>query len=274
MLLLSLALAQTWAPVGTTWQYVVKTKRYNSPYNYHYCTTDTWTLKVVSDTVILGKLCRHIKGYIGQVVDYWLYEENGRIYYYNASMQNFLLLYDFNVGVDSYWVRGVSDTVWVDWIDTIVVNGRVLKRLFVRERGIAGTLISPVIEHIGGYRFLFPLTVSWDVCVDGVLPLRLLCYEDSSWGRWGNCKTSKMTLWQSSVPIAIYPNPFSDEVRVYFGGWRGYLEIYDVMGRRCYRGILYHGANWLDVSFLPEGVYYFRVYSAGRHYSSTLIKKE
>ena len=275
MLLLSLALAQTWAPVGTTWQYKVATIPF-SPFQDS-CVVEVIQLKVVKDTIFQGVNYKKVEQrYRQQVSYYYVYEQGGKIYYYDTSVNNFLLLYDFNVVPGSFWIRGIDDTVWVDWQDTIVVNGVALKALYVHEDDpVVMAYRNPIIENIGSWSFFFPINEYRRKCLNFFNYLGLSCYQDSVVGTWGNCIVLKREAKEfSNMDIWVYPNPFRDRIRVHTSGFYPVVvRLYDLHGQLLKEEIVQGKRLEWDLSFLSKGTYGLVVIDTNQNYRSFIIIK-
>ncbi len=277
MLLLSLALAQTWAPVGTRWQYKVIVKEYDV-WGYITCVRQVWELKVVKDTFFQGQLCRLIRFYTPKdSSDFFVYEQNKRVYYYDTSYQGFLLLYDFNTTAGAYWVRGVNDTVWVDWVDTIQWQGVPFKRFFIhKQEPIYQTFGNPILEKIGSWTFLFPKTEILDLCGMEVIFKGMQCFEQGSL-KLGNCiMMSRAKPKEERIEIVLYPNPATSILSLLWEDERVdkvEVIIYDALGKVVNRWSSVKQGEQILLLSLAKGMYFIAVFSPFWHWYGKFIKE-
>jgi hypothetical protein len=76
--------------------------------------------------------------------------------------------------------------------------------------------------------------------------------------------------------IAIYPNPFENNIQIVF--WRDIpyfqVEIYDITGQRLYEKKCTNTAQQeIDLSLLPQGVYYLKLHNNLFNYQQIIIKQ-
>lgn len=207
--------AQEFAPMGAIWHY-----DYGNWYR---------TIKPIKDTIVEGKNSRII-----EIEDTFnttkeiIATEGNRILHYKDGA--FYTLFDFDaVPGDSWIVKNntawgdcdSSETIMVDSIGTIIINGISLKYLILsfslNSNWRFGTKTTiKVIERIGPLGYFFP-----DLeCISDLPWLRdLRCYNDSVFGFFdtgiaASCTTKYPGVGQVEITSSkdfslTYPNPFS-----------------------------------------------------------------
>ncbi len=244
----------SWAPVGTVWQYDILG---SEPLDKS-CYSSVITMEVISDTLIQGKVCRVVKEVhpkTGFERYHYLYEANNRIYYYDSTQWNFILLYDFNVGIDSFWLRG-GDTVWVGWIDTLWMFGNPLKRFWVYEDSpVDSAFQNPIVEGLGSWLYFFPVNRYVSGCYDRIAYKGLRCYYEPNGSTWGSCIQVKQQFRQVGA-WRVYPTVFEEGVWIESPFKKiGEVRVYDVLGRVVFTSEGDISPLYLPLNSLPKGVY-------------------
>lgn len=143
-----------WAP-GTKWYYEAE-KNIGAPYPFY----GPLLIEVIKDSTFKGKICRYI---IASTPCYYpfsenlIYHENGKVYKYSDSINDFFLIYDFtkNIG-ETYEIKSHPScsgiTVKVDSVSSISVNGKARKMLYA-DYGYKPVVIIEGIGSISDYLF-------------------------------------------------------------------------------------------------------------------------
>ena len=132
-------ISQEWAPIGATWHYTEKFSFWNV-YDEDYIKFES-----VKDTMVMGKNCRKITKRHKLVCNdrpktEYMYQENGKVYFYDPHFSGFQILYDFSGNQFDSWTILVKDdpfrnvdtlNITVDSTDVVNVNGIDLKQLHV-----------------------------------------------------------------------------------------------------------------------------------------------
>lgn len=233
LLALSSTTAQNFAPPEAVWKYT-----------YHALTANGYIeVSVASDTVIEGLQCKKLaknKHYYNALTESFGTEYMGAEYVHHNLSDNqvllfrqgaFTTLYDFGAEVGDAWeVPGTGlcsnpGTVRVDSIDSVVINGSELRRLHVtaEDNSHYDFTNGMIVETIGCLGYMFPQpTVHCGIADgdDGGWELR--CYNDGSLGEFqtgvvSDCDfilSSGIDEGSSIQRVSVYPNPFSDEIRI------------------------------------------------------------
>jgi len=61
--------------------------------------------------------------------------------------------------------------------------------------------------------------------------------------------------------ISVYPNPASSEINIYLENLNGYLELFDLTGRKIMSIALSKGKNKLNTANLNTGIYFYKINS-------------
>ena len=126
-----------WSPVGAKFHYTYWYDDFMS------IKTEIMEVEVVGDTVIQGKSCRIFQQNSGIIGWNWgcggnqyLYEESGRVYFFDDANQSFQLLYDFTKEAGEFWEVPLCEnlcysfqnlTVRVDSVSFTELNGTMIK---------------------------------------------------------------------------------------------------------------------------------------------------
>lgn len=212
-----LSVAQNdWAPVGAKWNFLYLA--FGGPEIVN------GSLQSVSDTVVLGKECRKLIGDVGcSPMNYngtYVYSEGQKYYYYNADVDTFFLLYNFELNPTQSWTIFFTD--WNSQIDSIVatvadtssilINGEMLKLQTIYESGIGWYFLgNQFIERVGSTTFIFPQAGFCDPPVGSVV-----CYQDSIVGLYETgvapyCDWTNIGINENQISqLEIFPNPTHD----------------------------------------------------------------
>ncbi len=222
--------AQEWLPVGTTWQYLNTV--WGKPVGIN-------TYMITGDTTILGKACKvmskaELACDLRPIAEY-LYEENDSLFYYESTINDFRLLYDFSAGPQDVvkiplW-EGISiyDTlhIRIDSIASILYDTVSLTKHYVSygfnvgdSINYSGILVhrAEIIPHIGNLCNFFYLTES-GFC-DEIHTCPLLCFLKPGLGELKisanfNCDgTTQLDEAFLSKRIRIYPNPANNSLTI------------------------------------------------------------
>ncbi len=172
-------MAQTggFAPQGAEWYFNLSSFM-GSPVSYYH-------MEVLGDTIIQGHQCSVISPqYLGgNGINQYVYEDNGKVYWYNQTLQAFTTLYDFNADEGDSWICEVDSCtfeVYVSSVYQLTWEGHTYRVQQVYGWGnyeLYYSLEGTIVEGIGELRGLFPYP---DACngsiYDGQYPDYLRCY--------------------------------------------------------------------------------------------------
>ena len=162
----------SFAPHGAEWYFNVFSFM-NSPITYY-------RMAVEGDTLIQGHQCSVItRQYLGGNGDkQYVYEENNKVYWYNATLDAFTTLYDFDAEEGESWICHIdscSYEVTVQSVEQVTWGGRTYRVQNITS--VEGEFYERIIEGIGSVRGLFPYPYA---CVGDIYcgpePDYLRCY--------------------------------------------------------------------------------------------------
>ncbi|TAK41278.1 MAG: T9SS type A sorting domain-containing protein [Saprospiraceae bacterium] len=221
-----------WSPVGAKFHY---TYWYN---DFMSIQTGIMEVEVAGDTVIQNKNCRIFQQNSGIIGWNWnclgnqyLYEEDSRVYFFDAENQAFQLLYDFTKEAGDSWEVPLCEdlcypfqnlTVRVDSISFTELNGTSLNTQHVSLLDGSGIPFGNdrVYEGIGSATQMFFVQENCTTADVGFLNLR--CFNspiDGLFNFFGeDCDVINDVTQgiENSFDFIISPNPASDFVRFQF----------------------------------------------------------
>ena len=219
LLLVFICLALTMAGQRITPRIVVEGKTWNI-HHYSPLTPDAayyYSLVLRGDTVIAGKSCKKLyyAEYKNKTLDSYyaaLYEEGKKVYCCYLNSAEFRLLYDFGCSVGDEYIN--PDTLKVEKIDTIVVGGQNLRRVYVSFEGTDRKNElewACWIEGVGSYMMLI-----WPYAYPGNINHFVSCEEN------GEVVFTRDLFWGQGTGIGLPAVvPASDKA-----------AVYDLSGRR------------------------------------------
>jgi len=273
---------QEWAPIGAEWYYdVTYAFSGNIDYKRIYCD---------SSVNINGIGCRRINidfrgcnNHFSQKL--YTYESNDTIFFYNTDINAFQILYNFSASQGDNWQiiikddYQITDTVKinVDSTELIVINGQLLKKLYVtyNYRFYFETSVethhknSIVIEKIGDMDFIINILDKYSGACDEDYIKSLRCYYDPGFGLYStglrdSCNyeydyTSVYSNLKTEV-LKVYPNPILDVLTIDIdNGQLIYYELINQIGIIIKKGF----ERQIDLSSLQNGIYFLKVKSDG-----------
>ena len=251
-----------WAPVGAKWWY-------NYSVGVSVKTCGTWVMESVGDTIIRSKKCRvltneeHFDGAVRHILNQYIHQTGDSIFYYNAELDTFALLYDFSSKAedtlfieafsfsgDSAFPVGVSNR---RWIDSLGLRSLDYSKVGVPENTF-WRFYGQIIEKIGNVDFyFFPFS---DLDCEGGCPMGLRCYQDDDLSlnlvSGEPCEVITSVFAQAYDSPFIYPNPAST-----------YVDILDLQNKIT-RAVIYNSQGQIvhdsppgriHLAHLPPGFY-------------------
>ena len=271
-------LGQDFAPIGAKWYYDELAGMGWSLYDVDYI---LYTSE--KDTTINGQNCRKINkrhdlDCYFRPKNEFVFSKHDSVFFYDAIIDTFQLLYNFNAGEGDDWSFIYKDysepgfdtvTIHVDSVRSMNANDHVLRLLYVtytarRFWGIS-SYQSIIAEKMGDLFFMFNFFPSSNMVCDGNLSRGLRCYEDSNIGSyhfpsmescnyahlWTDVKSNKEN------EILIYPNPVSESI--YLSGiiQQTCFTIYNINGKLIKSGTIINSE--IKTNELDKGVYFLKL---------------
>ncbi|MFH1052272.1 MAG: T9SS type A sorting domain-containing protein [bacterium] len=269
---------QDFAPIGAKWYYDELAGMFWSPYDVDYI---LYTSE--KDTTINGQNCRkiikrHDLDCYFRPKNEFVFSRQDSVFYYDAIIDTFQLLYNFNASEGDDWSFIYKDysnpgydtvNVHVDSVGSLNANEQVLRLLYVtyaarRFWGIS-QYQSIIVEKMGDLFFMFNFFPSSSMVCDGNLSRGLRCYEDSNIGSYHFPSMESCTythLWTEVKSnkvneILIYPNPISESIYISGIIQLTYFKIFDIKGMLIKSGTITNSE--IKTNELIKGVYFLKL---------------
>ncbi|MBO7616107.1 MAG: T9SS type A sorting domain-containing protein [Bacteroidales bacterium] len=266
--------------IGNEWYYEIQNENGSITYQYMYQAGDT----VVQDepTHILVKInTLYDKDFHEEITHEYVFERNGKVYWWNKTLEEFTVLYDFNAQVGDEWeikVGNESLVMHVDAVETIEYEGRTYRMLHVSDPD--DLFSGDIVCGIGHLTSFFPERLIDNG--DGIRVEGLRCYwvEDELVFKYGDedCDAIYEELHgldedgpsTLSEGLVVYPNPTNGVLFVETHG-RASLSnqtyrISNLMGQTVLLGNITAETQQIDVSGLPKGMYFISIGSETRKF--------
>ena len=260
-------------PPGAEWYYEIQNENGSITYQYLYQAGDT----IVQDepTHILVKInTLYDKDLHQDVTHEYVYERNGKVYWWNKTLEEFTVLYDFGAEVGDSWNIFVGTeilTMHVDGVDFIEYGDRYYPMLHVSDPD--DIFSGDIVCGIGHLTSFFPERLMDNG--DGIRVEGLRCYwvEDELVFKPGDedCDAiySEVHGVEEDGPstgsgtFTVYPNPTNGvlfvETRLIASLPDQTYRITNLMGQTVLSGNINADNQQIDVSSLPKGMYFITV---------------
>lgn len=264
--------------VGSEWYYEITDVNGNIAYQHLSHEGDSTIngkkVKIIVKTNTLYDLMKE-----EQTTHEYIYEENNRVYWWNKTMQEFTVLYDFGANVGDEWTITAGEnsvTVHVDEIDYYTKNARWFKVLDISDEDdiFTGTIACSV-GHLTSF---FPerlLNNEKDFTVDGIRcywngDILLLKEGDVDCDYIYNIIHDVDEV--DALALSIYPNPAKDVIYIYNSPVEmqfiaSQIQIMNLNGQLMEINVK---DNQIDISHLPAGIYLLKI---GDYYEKIVISK-
>ena len=263
------------------WYYEIENENGSITYQHLEYAADT-TINHKEVTIIIRTNTLYDKGEHSEVTREYIYEEDNVVYWWNKALQEFTVLYDLSAQQGDNWVIKVgteSLTIHVDAVEQYEYEGRVFKMLQVSDMDdlFSGTIVC----GIGHLTSFFPerlMTRGKSYRVEGIR-----CYwrEGELVFKYGEKDCDEVykeihnglnedALSTGSGALTVYPNPthgvlFVQTLRATSLPAETY-RISNMMGQTLMSGRLTSENQQIDVSDLPQGMYFITVGGATRKF--------
>ncbi len=272
---LNTGFTQNFAPVGAVWHVGI----YDIFWNNHY-----GTIVSVGDTIIENKACKiiEIPGTCNLLPSpQYMYVEDEKLYYYsevdleNPDSMKFKLLADFGADVGESWTfefwnpapsleqtrEAIVDSISYFYYNNGMDSLRIQHITF--DPPITFFDNYRVIENLGFSDGLFPdMSVMFPCDASGIFETR--CYEDENLGFLKfvdyACNFTGTEDLEAQESFTLIPNPAYDFLRIetVHSGVIKY-QIFSSDGRQWRLQDNFIGQTAIDVSNLPNGIYYIQL---------------
>ena len=266
-------------PLSPEWYYEIQNDNGSITYQYMYQAGDT----IVNDEPahILVKInTLYDKGLREDVTREYVYMRDGKVYWWNKTLEEFTVLYDFGAEVGDSWNIFVGTeilTMHVDGVDYIEHEGRYYPMLHVSDPD--DIFSGYIVSGIGHLTSFFPERLMDNG--DGLRVEGLRCYwvEDELVFKYGDedCDAiySEVHGVEEDGPstgsgiLTVYPNPTNGVLTIHHSAFRIHhseFQIANLMGQTVLSGNINAENQQIDVSSLPQGMYFITVGEATRKF--------
>lgn len=249
--------------IGQEWYYELQNPNGSITYQHLYYLADT----VIDDRdidIIVRNNTLYDKGSV--TTHEYIYEENGKVYWWNATTGGFTTLYDFSANVGDEWeikVGTESITMHVDAVGETEYNNHVFKTLQVSdaENLFSGTIVASV-GHLTSF---FPEKLMRKSDEGNVEGLRCLWNGMEFVFKYGDKDCDEvyeqlhLSLSEATTnSFSLYPNPTDGQLSITAASG-GEYRITNLMGQTLLQGRLNSGSTSIDVSGLCKGMYFMTI---------------
>ena len=255
--------------IGNEWYYEIQNDNGSITYQYLYQAGDT----IVQDepTHILVKInTLYDKDLHQDVTHEYVYERDGKVYWWNKTLEEFTVLYDFGAQEGDEWeikVGNESLVMHVDAVENIEYEGKTYRVLHVSDAD--DYFSGDIVCGIGHLTSFFPERLMDNG--DGLRVEGLRCYwvEDELVFKPGDedCDAiySEVHGVEEDGPstgsgtFAVYPNPTNGVLAIHHSEFRIHhseFQIANLMGQTLLTGQITTDNQQIDVSSLPQGMYF------------------
>ena len=203
-----------------------------------------------------------------EVTHEYVYEENGKVYWWNKDLQEFTTLYDFAAVEGEEWEIKVGTESIVMHVDTVGYyenEGNTYRMLRVSDEN--GIFSGDIVSGIGHLTSFFPerlMNRNVNFTVDGMRCYWVtgeLCYHNGD-----ECDAIYTKLHgveeMNGNGFAVYPNPANSVLYVEVLPMGQKYQITNLMGQTLLQGYITSENQQIDIANLPAGMYFV---SVGEH---------
>ena len=262
------------------WYYEIQNENGSITYQHLEYAADT-TINHKEVVVIIRTNTLYDKAEHQEVTREYLYEEDGVVYWWNKDLQEFTTLYNFGAEEGDEWeisVGSQSITMHVDAVEEYVYGGRGFRLLRVSDAGelFGGTIVC----GIGHLTSFFPerlMNRGKNYRVEG---MRCFWRNGELFFKYGerDCDEIYQEIHNGieedgpstgSGAFAIYPNPTNGILTIHHSAFiihHSEFRITNLMGQTVQTGSLNAETQQIDVSGLPQGMYFITFSGATRKF--------
>jgi hypothetical protein len=263
------------------WYYEIQNANGSITYQHLEYAADT-TVNHKDVQIIIRTNTLYDKGEHTEVTREYLYEENGKVYWWNPTLQEFTVLYDFSSLQGDEWeikVGTATLTMHVDAVEQYEYEGRIFKMLQVSD--VDDLFSGTIVCGIGHLTSFFPerlMTRGKNFRVEGIR-----CYwrEGELVFKYGDMDCDE--VYQEyhngveedgpstgSGTLNVYPNPTDGVLFVQTLRATSLLaetyRISNMIGQTLMSGQITAENQQIDVSNLPKGMYFITIAGTTRKF--------
>lgn len=249
-------------PLGTEWYYEIQNEDGSITYQHLEYAADT-TVNEEPVHILVRVNTLYDKGVSTEKSYEYIYESDNKVYWWNKTLSEFTMLYDFAAEVGDEWTIKVGTSqllMHVDAESTVEYGGQTYRTLAVSDADdlFSGTIIC----GIGHETSFFPerlMTKGGDYRVEGircVWQYGQLIFQMTETACDEVYISFHYDAEESAVEgFRIYPNPTHGIITL-SGCPSTEYRITNLMGQTLMTGQITDGNQQIDVSGLPQGMYF------------------
>jgi len=256
--------------LNSEWYYEIQNENGTITYQHLECAADT-TISHKDVTIIIRTNTLYDKSEYTEVTREYVYEENGVLYWWNKDLQEFTVLYNYNAEEGDEWEITVGTeriTLHVDEVSEYIYYDVPFRSLTVSDEDnlFSGTIVCGV-GHLTSF---FPERLMQRSGNYGVNGIR--CYWKSQVlvFKLGDRDCDEIyEQYHEGIDetvegvFSIYPNPTSSILAVETHGRASLPDqtyrISNLMGQTLTTGIIHEETQQIDVTDLPQGMYFISI---------------
>lgn len=253
------------------WYYEILNDNGSITYQHLEYVADT-TIGSQRPKIIIRSNTQYDKDLITEVTHEYIYEENGKVYWWNKDLEEFTTLYDYAAETGDEWeIKVGTESIWVhvDSVGVFEYEGETRKMLHISDVG--NIFSGDIVVGYGHMTSFFPerlMNRNAKFTVDG---LRCYWVEDALLYHNGDedCDAIYNEIHDvdengpstGSGALTVYPNPAEGVLFVRTHAMRPYEEyrITNLMGQTLLSGCINAENQQIDISALPVGMYFISV---------------
>ena len=257
------------------WYYEIQNDNGSVTYQHLEYAADT-TINNERPKIIVRSNTHYDRDSTMEVTHEYIYEDDGKVYWWNKDLEEFTILYDYAAEVGDEWeikVGTESITVHVDEVDVFEYDGETHKRLHISD--IGDVFGGEIVVGFGHMTSFFPEKLMNQGKGYRVEGLRCYWVEDALLYHNGDddCDAVYDELHDveengpstGSGALTVYPNPANGILFVLLpqcdSPTTGQTEyhITNLMGQTLQQGSITSESQQIDITSLPAGMYFFNV---------------
>ena len=259
--------------VGSEWYYEILNDDGAITYQHLHCVGDT-TIGSERPKIIVRTNTIYDQNTGAEVTHEYVYEENGKVYWWNKNLQEFTTLYDFAANAGDEWEIKVGMeilTMHVNGVENFDYEGKPYRMLHVSDE--QNLFSGDIVCGIGHLTSFFPerlMNPGKDYRIDGLrcywIGEYLLYHIDDE-----DCDAIYVELHNnvdengpssSSMTLGVYPNPTNGVLYVQTmraTSLPAQYRITNLMGQPLMHGSLDSETQQINIKSLPAGMYFITI---------------
>ena len=259
--------------LNTEWYYEIQNENGSITYQHLECVADT-VINHKEVTIVIRTNTLYDKSESTEVTREYVYEANDVVYWWNKDLQEFTVLYDFGAEEGDEWEVGVGEesiTLHVDAVSQFEYYGIPYRSLTVSDE--ANLFSGTIVCGVGHTTSFFPERLIQKDNSYQVEGIRCCWKNDELVFKMGDsdCDAIYNELHgieedgpsTGSEALTIYPNPTNGVLIVETQNFASLqaetYRITNLIGQTLMTGQITSETEQIDVSDLPDGMYFITV---------------